>query len=246
MRLISSMLICLVLQGCGAKRESSNQFHEERFDRVFDEVKSGSWERTDELYVDFLPALLAKAQAGDAFAQNLLGEYYSDFLDEPDYTKGVEWFRKASDQKLAKAIYNLSVSYSEGLGVPKDDDEALKLAREAASLGDSMAQLVLGLRYAEGHGVIINKGEAVKWYRTAAENGLPAAQIILGNCYLEGDLLPQDRETAYMWYSIAAEDEFQSIAKIHREETAKELTPEQRASGQKRAREWHEKHQSRQ
>ena len=45
----------------------------------------------------------------------------------------MRWFRKAADQGLARAQYNLGVMYFEGLGVKRDNVQAYILFNLAAS-----------------------------------------------------------------------------------------------------------------
>ena len=43
-----------------------------------------------------------------------------------DDEEAVNWFRKASEQGLAEAQYNLGIMYSNGEGVKQDKSEATK------------------------------------------------------------------------------------------------------------------------
>ena len=45
---------------------------------------------------------------------------------EQDYLTAADWYRKAADQGNVDAQYNLSVVYSDGLGVSKNSAEAQK------------------------------------------------------------------------------------------------------------------------
>ena len=49
-----------------------------------------------------------------------------------DQAEAVKWYRKAAEQNLAKAQYNLGVCYAHGEGVVKDQVEAVKWYRKAA------------------------------------------------------------------------------------------------------------------
>ena len=79
----------------------------------------------------------------------------------------------------AEAQYNLGDTYANGIGVTKDDEEAVKWYRKAAEQGHAEAQFSLGLMYAFGEGVAKDLEEAVKWYRKAAEQGLAEAKKFL-------------------------------------------------------------------
>ena len=59
------------------------------------------------------------------------------------------------------AIY----AYSQGVGVPQDDAEAVRWFRLAADQGQADAQFLLGAMYANGEGVPKDEAEAARWYR---------------------------------------------------------------------------------
>ena len=74
-----------------------------------------------------IPALRAKAEKGDASAQNNLGVAYQNGQGlVKDDAEAVKWYRKAAEQGLALAQYNLGFVYYNGQGVPKDYAEAVK------------------------------------------------------------------------------------------------------------------------
>jgi len=73
----------------------------------------------DEAAVNQFEAYKAKAEQGDAEAQNMVGRCYSSRRGvERDYVQAVAWYRKAAEQGLAVAQYNLGLCYDRGTGVP--------------------------------------------------------------------------------------------------------------------------------
>jgi TPR repeat protein len=73
----------------------------------------------DEASVKEFQAYKAKAEQGDAEAQNMVGRCYSSRRGvERDYVQAVAWYRKAAEQGLAVAQYNLGLCYYHGTGVP--------------------------------------------------------------------------------------------------------------------------------
>lgn len=80
--------------------------------------------------------LSSLALAGDAEAQNALGElYYKGDTIERDFTHAVYWFREAFENRLPAAMYNLGVCYRNGEGVHKNATIASALFRQAALRG---------------------------------------------------------------------------------------------------------------
>ena len=111
---------------------------------------------------------------------------------------------------------------------------------ETAEKGDAPAQFNLGLSYANGLGVTKDEVEAVKWYRKAAEKGNAEAQLNLGVMYANGLGVEEDDVEAYKWFLLSgAQGTEQAKEKIPIIE--KSLTPEQRAQGEKLAREFKKK-----
>ena len=75
---------------------------------------------------DFKETLQAAGQ-GYAKAQFNLGlMYYNGRGVRQDYTKAVQWYRKAAEQGDAKAQSNLGVMYDNGQGVRQDYTQAVQ------------------------------------------------------------------------------------------------------------------------
>ena len=106
---------------------------------------------------------LARANAGDAIAQNYLGLMYAQG-EAKDYAEAAKWYRLAAEQGHASAQYHLGVMYSNGTGVPEDVVEALKWYHKSAERGHVSAQLRLASVYARGIGVPEDDVEAYVWY----------------------------------------------------------------------------------
>jgi uncharacterized protein len=79
--------------------------------------------------------------------------------------------RIEAEQGNAKAQNRMGVIYEIGLGINKDDIEAVKWYRLAAEQGYAEAQFNLGEMYEEGRGVTADKTMAKAWYEKACNNG---------------------------------------------------------------------------
>jgi len=68
--------------------------------------------------------------------------------DAKDYEKAMRWFRTALefDDKNGMALQNIAVLYDDGLGVTQNSDEAIRLWRQAAGLGNKLAIAALRKR----------------------------------------------------------------------------------------------------
>jgi len=120
----------------------------------------------------------------------------------------LKWYRKAAEQNFAQAQFNLGVCYSEGLGVAKDEAEAVKWYRKAAEQNHVGAQNNLAVCYETGRGVVKDDVAAVNYYHKAAEQDVAAAQCNLGVCYLKGQGVPKDYVVSVKWTRKAAEQNY--------------------------------------
>lgn len=127
------------------------------------------------------PALLAKANAGDAAAQVLVGEKYaqaagaSQDRDEAadDWKQAFGWYQKAAEKGDVSGEIHLAEAYSYGRGVAHDMAKAAECYRKAAEQGDTEAQGRLAMLYTLGQGVPQNDADAYFWFDLAAAANTP-------------------------------------------------------------------------
>jgi len=86
---------------------------------------------------------------------------------QQDYAEAAKWYRKAAEQGVAHAQYNLGIMYDNGQGVKQNYAEAVKWFRKAAEQGNSGAQFNMGAMYANGNAVMQNGAAAVDWFYKA-------------------------------------------------------------------------------
>lgn len=113
-------------------------------------------------------------------------------------------FLKAAREGSAEAQIGLAEMLAEGIGVGKNDAEAVSWYRKAAEQGAPIAQYVLGNRYREGRGVAADPAQAADWYRKSAERGYARGQYNLGAMLMNGDGIPKDESQALDWFLKAA------------------------------------------
>ena len=120
-----------------------------------------------------LQKTLQSAKQGNADAQFNLGLMYESGRGvRQDYTKAVQWYRKAAGQGHAKAQYNLGGMYANGKGVLQNLVQAEQWYRKAAEQGIAEAQYNLGVMYDNGQGVRQNYKIAKEWFGKACDNGI--------------------------------------------------------------------------
>jgi TPR repeat protein len=140
------------------------------------------------------PAVLAKANAGDAFAQVLVGESYAAGKGVAlDLKLAAEWYRKAADRGDVSGEMHLAALYRDGgKGFPRDMVQAAAWYRKAAEQGDVTAQGTLGLLYSLGQGLPQNYVEAYYWLDLAAAVKGPKQEHYAQNRQLVGAHITTD------------------------------------------------------
>jgi TPR repeat protein len=102
--------------------------------------------------------------------------------------------------------FALGQAFDAGLGVEKDDSQAIGWYQKAAKQGLVAAIFLLAQKLEFGEGIQRDSEQAIQWYRIAAEGGLPEAQFALGEHYLcEEDPVTNHWEEAAFWFHKAAE-----------------------------------------
>jgi hypothetical protein len=165
------------------------------------------------------PAVMAKANAGDAKSQLLVGyAYYMGEGPQWDLAQAATWYRKAAENGNSTAQFSLGWAYLwGGYGITEDHNQAAAWFRKAAAgqliemskvpqmiPGLTNPYSMLALIYEDGKDLPQDYSQAAFWYRKAAEQGEIDAQSALGILYADGNGVPQDYEQAAAWFRKAA------------------------------------------
>jgi len=125
-------------------------------------------------------------------------------IEQQSQSKTFECYKKAAEQGRAVAQYNLAICYVNGIGIEKDEKQAVEWYKKAAAQGYAKAQCNLGVCYEKGTGIEKDEKQAFEWYKKAAVQGHATAQCNLGVCYEKGTGNEKDEKQAYEWYEKAA------------------------------------------
>lgn len=130
------------------------------------------------------------AELGYARAQHVVADCYQWGLGtKKDKSEAFRWYQKAAEQDYPQSVCYLASFYSFGEGgVDCNIDEAVRLWKKAAELGDKEAQFTLGNLYYDGEYVEQNREEAIKWYRKSASQLYQPAMEKLFALGLEEDI----------------------------------------------------------
>lgn len=102
-------------------------------------------------------------------------------------------FRAAAETGNTDSQYNVALMYEQGIGVAKDEKQALVWYEKSAKQGNSNAQFNLGVLYENGRGSAVDFAQANQWYRKAAAQGDALAIGNLGMLYVRGDGVTADK-----------------------------------------------------
>lgn len=160
-----------------------------------------------------IPQLRARAEAGDADAENASGIRYrlGDGVDK-DKEEAVRWYRKAAKHESAAAMFNMGAAYYNGDGVEVDDmascawfllaqeaghseaDEAVRRAASENPARITEASVRVAEMYQAGEELPKNDTNALKWYRKAADGGAPDAAVRVASILLAEGRNPSQAE----------------------------------------------------
>lgn len=167
---------------------------------------------------DSLKAIMAKAENGDAVAQNEVGMwYYRGRHYNQDYKIALEWWARAAKQGNVQAIGNMGLCYQTGNGVAADSVMATKLYLrsikegnetlfsqniELAQKGSVFSDMLIATCYQNGIGTSKDVNKAIPFLTAAAKKECLPAQKDLALILLNG----KNAKAAAPWFKKASDN----------------------------------------
>ena len=108
-----------------------------------------------------------------------------------------------AEQGNAEAQFRMAIMYQNGLGMVKNDHQALRYKHEAAMQRHALAQHGLGFKYLQGECADKDQAKAVEWLTKAAEQGMQGSMTTLAIMYKEGNGVELDIEEANRLFMMA-------------------------------------------
>ncbi len=102
-------------------------------------------------------------------------------------------FRASAEEGHADSQFNVALMYEQGIGVAKDEKEAVVWYRKSALQGNAAAQFNLGVLYENGRGTKVDFAKANEWYRKASVQGDALAIGNLGMLYVRGQGVKENK-----------------------------------------------------
>lgn len=171
--------------------------------------------------------LVKAANAGDADAQNKLGDFYrQNPQDKPNFSEALRWYLRSARQKYSAAQFMLGHMYQDGEGTERNNVEAYKwfeLSRlsgfaDAVYARDAVGALLAEKQLDEAKERAVGfmergdpsalTADAIKRLNQAkakAVDGDLEAQVEIGIGYLFAEESPFDEGEAFKWLKTAAE-----------------------------------------
>ena len=153
---------------------------------------------------------MKRVAANDPIALRRMGVRH---FHREDYDGAFKYWTKAAELGDAEAHFNLSVLYSEGKGVEKDEQKDIYHTEEAAIAGHPYARFHLGAYEARNGRV----NRAVKHFIIAANLGHDQSITALKDCYRDGDVSKEDFASALRAHHAAVK----AMKSPHRDEAAR-------------------------
>ena len=150
--------------------------------------------------------IVADARAGNANAQNQLGDAYFDGIEiEQDPKQAFEWYFRAAVQGQGMAQYNVAYAYANGEGILRNLEEAVKWYSLSAAQDVTLAQYVLAKLLIDGQYVEQDLTKGLDLLQKASDQGLDLAQYDLGTIFLEGKIVVHDVNKGISFLFLSAE-----------------------------------------
>ena len=155
----------------------------------------------------------------------------NDCYKAKDYKNALELYKKAIAMGNIDACYSVGSIYNQGLGVKKDDAQALEWWEKGAQGGNEYCMYSMAVYYGYEKKPQDYK-KAMEWYMKASAEDFSPAQFALGTMYRDGTGVTKDLPEARKWFELAlgngmadAKAEIDKINKVLNPPVAKAATP---------------------
>jgi len=122
--------------------------------------------------------------------------------DDGDFLQAL---RRLGDGGNAYIMYRLGRMYAAGIGVARDENEAVRWYRKGATAGNLQATTALAIALLEGRGTGKDPQEAVRLLKLAADKDNLDAMYRLGALYAQGAIVSKDALEAVRLFTRASE-----------------------------------------
>lgn len=152
-----------------------------------------------------LPAIEAKAEAGDAQAQVQTGLAYVRGRDIPrNLDKAITWLKRSASSGNSDGQYQLALYYGQFTKSDEDVHKAVLLLKQSAAQDCVPARFYLGAAMMKGIGTPKNIADGLRMIKQTANAGYQPAQVAFGSMLISGDEVKKDQKAGLAWLRKAA------------------------------------------
>ncbi len=147
------------------------------------------------LYVCLLATFALTAQAQDEKTSDALANFEAGIVayQANDLPLAYAAFLAAAEEGHSDSQFNVGLMYEKGIGVGKNEKDAVLWYGKAALQGNASAQFNLGVLYEHGRGTNVDFAKANEWYRKASVQGDALAIGNLGMLYVRGQGVKENK-----------------------------------------------------
>ena len=147
-----------------------------------------------------------EAQAQDKQNPNAVANFEAGIVayQANDLPLAYTAFLAAAKDGHADSQFNVALMYEKGIGVGKDEKEAVVWYGRSASQGNAGAQFNLGVLYEHGRGTKVDFAKANEWYRKASVQGDALAIGNLGMLYVRGQGVKENKTAGVALLLVSA------------------------------------------
>jgi tetratricopeptide (TPR) repeat protein len=121
-----------------------------------------------------------------------------------DLEQAKVWYKRAVALGSSWAMNRMGMMFRDGLGVTRNDVEAVKLFQAAAAKGNEYAMANLGIMYQTGRGIAVNVVEAERLYDKAGKTAKSDVLYNIAHLFYTGKEIPKDYVHAMQFYALGA------------------------------------------
>lgn len=129
-------------------------------------------------------------------------------LNEALEVKNYSKIRSCANLNIPRAMGILGKLYMQGMGVNRDDKEAMIWSKKAADRFDSLGMETIATLYHNGIGVELDYNKAIIWNQKAIEHGSIDAMVNISIAYANNSLFnnkPEDKGLSIEWLKKASD-----------------------------------------
>ena len=158
------------------------------------------------LGVCLLATLALTAQVQDGKTSDPLANFEAGIVayQANDLPLAYTAFLAAAEEGHADSQFNVGLMYEQGIGVGKNEKDAVLWYGKAASQGNASAQFNLGVLYEHGSGTNVDFAKANEWYRKASVQGDALAIGNLGMLYVRGQGVKENKTVGMALLLVSA------------------------------------------